>query len=162
MKKNKGFTLIELLVVLAIIGVLMSIVLISLKSTKSKSKDSVVVSYLSTMKVESEIYYNSQSNSVYSGLCTTPQEDKGFGGTDGPGMLKLIKDSNSIIYSINVDLNNAGGYNTITCHDKSNAWAVEVPMSISTSASPKMYCIDSLNSTPKETTSLLVAGDTDC
>lgn len=36
---NKGFTLIELLVVIAIIGVLSSVVLVSLNSSRQKARD---------------------------------------------------------------------------------------------------------------------------
>ena len=57
-KKNKGFTLIELLVVIAIIGILASIVLVSLNSARSKARDARRISDLRQVALALEMYYD--------------------------------------------------------------------------------------------------------
>lgn len=64
-KKSKGFTLIELLVVIAIIGILATIVLVSLNSARSKARDSRRVSDLRQIALALEMYYD--DNSTYPG-----------------------------------------------------------------------------------------------
>ncbi len=51
MKKEKSFTLIELLVVISIIGLLSSIVLVSVNSVRLKARDAVIMKELEQLRV---------------------------------------------------------------------------------------------------------------
>ena len=162
-KKNtqnlmSGFTLIELLTVIAIMGILSAIVITSLTSARLKSRDTSVISQLSNMKVQAEIYFDTHSNS-YSGICTAVATLNGFGGTNGPGLLKAVQNSTAIPSTITI--NGAGDYNKVTCNDSAGAFAVEAPLSRSVSGSSRMYCVDNRN-TYKETITNLASNDTTC
>ncbi len=56
MKRTRGFTLIELLVVIAIIGLLASVVLASLESTRAKARDAKRISDLEQIRNALELY----------------------------------------------------------------------------------------------------------
>lgn len=71
MQTKKGFTLIELLVVIAIIGILSSVVLISLQGARSKGEDTAIRNNLSTVRVQAELYYDSHDYS-YDGMDEDP------------------------------------------------------------------------------------------
>jgi prepilin-type N-terminal cleavage/methylation domain-containing protein len=56
-KKDQGFTLIELLIVIAIIGILASIVLVSLAGVRSKARDAARQSDIRQISTAQEMYY---------------------------------------------------------------------------------------------------------
>jgi prepilin-type N-terminal cleavage/methylation domain-containing protein len=68
-KYTKGFTLIELLVVIAIIGILSSVVLVSLNTAREKGKDAKIQSTAAGIRSAAEIYYS--NNSTYGSATTT-------------------------------------------------------------------------------------------
>ena len=72
-KKAKGFTLIELLVVIAIIGILSSIVLVSVNSARTKAKDAAVKSNIEGARVAAEMWYDDTvgGNMSYTGVCAS-------------------------------------------------------------------------------------------
>ncbi len=76
---EKGFTLIELLVVIAIIGVLSSVVLASLNTARTKSRDAAVKSNLAAIRPQAQLFYEylgrygSVTGGYYAGNCLTQQ-----------------------------------------------------------------------------------------
>jgi len=69
-KKQRGFTLIELLVVIAIIGILASIVLVSLGGARTKARDARRQSDIRQIQLAMEMYYD--SGQAYYTLATMP------------------------------------------------------------------------------------------
>ncbi len=53
---NRGFTLIELLIVIAVIGILASVILVSLTSARSKARDSKRISDIKQISVALQLY----------------------------------------------------------------------------------------------------------
>ncbi len=66
-KKNRGFTLLELLVVIAIIGILSTIVLVSLQSARRRAQDAAIQAQLAQIPAAAELYRIDEGN--YDGVC---------------------------------------------------------------------------------------------
>lgn len=66
-KNKRGFTLIELLVVIAIIGILASIVLVSLNSAREKARDVRRVSDVRQIALALEMLYDDSAPNAYPG-----------------------------------------------------------------------------------------------
>ena len=70
LRKQRGFTLIELLVVIAIIGILASIVLVSLGGARTSAKDAAIKANMETMRLAAEMFYT--DGLTYTGALDDP------------------------------------------------------------------------------------------
>ncbi len=60
--KRKGFTLIELLVVIFIIGLLSTLAVVALNSTRQTARDAIRVSDINQIRSALELYFNDQQS----------------------------------------------------------------------------------------------------
>jgi|SRR3989338_10966868 len=136
---QKGFTLIELLVVVAIIGLLASVVLSSLNSSRIKSADTSVKENLHTVANEAEIFYLGNSNSYLPAggsvfaIATCPAYN-----ASGTNMLS----KNFNIVAAIAEAVSRGG-NGSSCYNSGSVYAVAVGLKSSSSSS---WCVDSIGS----------------
>lgn len=145
---RKGFTLLELLVVVAIIGLLTSIVVISLTNARNKGIDAGVQSNLRNAISQAEIFYgiNTAAPNSYTSVCTNGT----VGGAPGIGahVFAAAKAARLSNYATNPAL--GGTLTTATCNYGTNAWAAEAPLS----TSGKMWCVDSAGKSKEESSSI--------
>jgi len=80
--KRQGFTLIELLVVIAIIGLLASIVLVSLNSAREKARDAQRIAILNQFQNALELYYTDKGEYPPINAASTYSQADGCGPAD--------------------------------------------------------------------------------
>jgi prepilin-type N-terminal cleavage/methylation domain-containing protein len=146
MSIRKGFTLIELLVVIAIIGILSAVVLASLSTARTKSKDASVQTSMNSMRTAAELYAGSHSNKYQSGsaaITTCNDANSMFvDSSTGSNMKGLID-------AVSAATKTTTAYDGMGCGITSsgNDWAVwaKLPSAPATGATATNYfCVDSL------------------
>ena len=99
-KTSRGFTLVELMVVLAIIGLLSSIVLVSLNAARIKARDATRKSQVSEFKTALELYYSRNGNypcgNSFCAIGVAPLSSASPLNTAGP---QLMSDGDISIYT---------------------------------------------------------------
>lgn len=83
---KRGFTLIELLVVIAIIGLLASIVLVSLNSARAKARDAHRMADLHNFQTALE-FYSTNNSGKYPVASSWQSQCVGWGGYAGPDVI---------------------------------------------------------------------------
>ena len=128
MKKSLGFSLVELLIVITIVGVLSTIVLNSLSTSRAKAYDSKVKQQLSSFRTAAEMYSNNQSPTGY-GPATI--------GCDG-GMFNNMDASNGTP-GLYIAEGNLPDFADVECRSTDSAYAVKATLY----SGNEYWCVDS-------------------
>ena len=97
--KKRGFTLVELLVVIAIIGLLASIVLVSVNAARNKAKDVAIKAALVELRIAAELEYDVDDD--YNDVCAETGP--------GAGDSTLTQTAGTIWKRISDSINGNGG-----------------------------------------------------
>lgn len=128
---QSGFTLIELLIVVAIIAILSGVVLASLNGARVKAKNAKIISEMSSLRAQAELFYNSNNYTYLTG---------GGAGCGSDMFISTLDGNVSKLYtSIDAATKN-GTTSTTVCNVTPESWALSVTLPGTPTST---YCVDS-------------------
>lgn len=146
----RGFTLIELLVVIAIIGMLSSVVLGALRSSRGKAADAAVMANLVNIRSQVELIASNTPLNSYSTICTNPQVVKALvSSANAQGISTVGWTATSIVNTTN-----------LVCAGWDNVWAVAVTLPKGAGAN-RYWCVDQ-KGIPKQITGTFTTALNQC
>lgn len=133
---HKGFTLVELLVVVAILGVLSSIVLVSLSTANTRGKDGAVQANLDSLRTQAQLYYNESGGY---GSNASLVNDTGDCATNTTGT--VFADARARRQIAAANLANGGG--SVTCNVAAGGAGYAVYAQLPSFSTATYFCVDS-------------------
>lgn len=131
---QRGFTLVELLVVVAILGILSSIVLVSLSTANTRGKDGAVQANLDSLRTQAQLYYNANGGYSLNGASIPASSSC----TAADSVFVDPKITQQIIATDSVN----GGARSVTCNVAAGGAAYAVYAELA-SAAGTYFCVDS-------------------
>lgn len=122
-KTRNGFTLIELLIVVAIIGILATIVTVSLREASDRSRNTKIVTDVVQIRKVSEDMYIQEADG-YTKLCVSGGLNTAY---------------NDILQTLKDDIEIYAGAGSITCYSARYSYCASAKL---TGSQAKWFCID--------------------
>ncbi len=154
-KYTRGFTLIELLVVIAIIGILSSIILVSLNQARLKGQDAKVMEQLQGLRSGAELYYSDHNHygvGAFAGVTCTG----GMWSNTVAGIGNLVAAANyynTVAPLCATDGTGTAGDTPSSGNNGATAWAAWHALNDTTNG---FFCVDSTGQSKKELTGFTV------
>ena len=135
---KKGFTLIELLIVIAIIGILASVVIVSLGDQTEKAEKARIQSELAQLSTIAILYREEREDRTkgYSDFCGEGRNEAKLSIFDSQGIIETIAGTDNRLYKER-DRYKGG------CHSSDSNWVVWVSYAGDSRAKAKWVCVDS-------------------